>query len=110
MAGVDPIELTEKRSIALHEEVARRIRRDPTILVRARQRVEQWLRDGSTHPYYVRAWQKVLDGGIDEVCHTLVDPSEFAASLRQASPFAGVIDPKTRWAILRKLRQNPDAA
>jgi hypothetical protein len=112
MTRANARELTEKRSLALHQEVARRIRQDPTLVVRAQRRVEQWLHDGSTHPYYARAWQQVLASGVDAICRTLIDPSEHAASLRQASPFAGVIDPKTRWAILRnpELRHDPDAA
>jgi hypothetical protein len=34
-----------------------------------------------------------------------VDPAEGARALRQCSPFAGVIDPRTRWRIWREVRE-----
>jgi hypothetical protein len=37
------------------------------------------------------------------LCAALVDRSEEARGLRQVSPFAGVIDPRTRWAIHRRI-------
>ena len=42
-------ELAGERSLALHEEVARRLREDPALLGMAGARVEDWLRQGSVH-------------------------------------------------------------
>jgi hypothetical protein len=96
--------LVIERSIALHTEVAARIRRDPTLLERAKRRVSQWLDEGSVANPYARAWAKILESPLEEVLHQLVERSEEAHDLRQVSPFAGVIDPRTRWRILKAVR------
>lgn len=93
--------VAEERSLALHREVARRLRCEPELLERARRRVAAWQRTGSVARAWADAWAGVLDGTLDEVIQVITDPGEEAASLRQSSPFAGAIDPATRWRILR---------
>jgi hypothetical protein len=97
--------VAEERSLALHREVARRLWERPELLDRARERVKAWARDGSVAEFYVDAWQTVLSGSLDGVVAFLTDRGERAASLRQASPFAGVVDSQTRWRILRACEQ-----
>ena len=99
--GVSPHELADKRSLALHREVAQRVLREPTLLLKARERVETWARSGAVHAHYVDAWRKVLDGGVTEVVAALEDAGEAGQALRQASPFAFVLRPQERWQILR---------
>jgi hypothetical protein len=103
--------LAEERSLALHAEVARRLREDPALLARARARVEAWLADGGpTHPRYAAAWRDLLAADVDDVCATIVDGSERMRALRQCTPFAGVVDPRTRWRIWREVRARMEAA
>ena len=90
-----------ERSLALHREVAERLRRDPELLAAARERVERWLTDGSVHGAWAKAWRSILDAGLDRVIEVLTDASPAAHDLRQVSPFAGALDPRTRWTILR---------
>lgn len=98
-----------EKSLALHEAVAQRLREEPAVLDRARATLEQWLdRGGRAVPLLLR-WRDVLSGSPEQVAAFLVDPSEDAAWLRSASPFAGVLDPRTRLAILRRLRRRGDA-
>jgi hypothetical protein len=92
----------ERRSLALHAAVAEKLAQDPAQLEAARGRVETWLREGSAHPEYARAWHNALSGPLEELLELLVDPGERAAALRQVSPFAGVLDPRERWEILRR--------
>jgi len=93
--------LVVERSIALHAAVAERIRLDPALLERARGRVRAWLAEGSVASPYARAWEAILERPLEEVLHQLVERSEEAHDLRQVSPFAGFIDPRTRWRILK---------
>lgn len=95
----------EQRSLWLHRAVADKLRRDPAVLARARERVEGWRLDGSVHPRYVEAWRRVLSLGPEEVAERLVDPGETMCALRQSSPFAGALDPRERWEILRQARE-----
>jgi hypothetical protein len=96
--------LVMERSLALHAEVAERVRRDPALIERAKRRVQSWLDDGSVAAPYARAWAAVLELPLEEILGRLVERTEAAHDLRQMSPFAGVIDPRTRWRILRAHR------
>ena len=96
--------VAEERSLALHGEVARRMRANPEILVHARERVQSWSQQGSLNRFWVEEWERILRGSIDEVSAAIIDPSERGRALRQSTPFAGAIDPRTRWAILRKVQ------
>lgn len=98
----------ELKSLALHREVARRLRADPSVLERARQRVAGW--GDEVHPYYREQWAAALAGDVDAVCALLESDTEHARDLRQASPFAGALDNATRWAILREVEEAWTAA
>ena len=97
-------ELAKARSLALHHAVAARLREQPALLDAARARVEAWRRDGSVAPFYASAWADVLAGDLEAVAAALVAPGERATALRQVTPFAGVVDPRTRWRIWRQER------
>ena len=90
-----------ERSLALHREVAERLRRDPELLEAARERVERWLVEGSVHEEWATSWRSVIDAGLEAVIEVLTDIDPASHDLRQVSPFAGVLDPRTRWTILR---------
>jgi hypothetical protein len=93
--------VAEERSLALHREVARRLRATPKLLERARQRVARWQLDGSVVRPWADAWADVLARPLDQVIDRITDPGQEGRDLRQTSPFAGVIDSATRWQILR---------
>ena len=97
--------LAERASLELHRAVAARLRADPAQVERARRRVETWLRDGSVARAYAEAWSEALTGPLPELIRLLEDPRERACQLRQTSPFAGVLDARTRWAIWRQARR-----
>jgi hypothetical protein len=97
----------EERSLELHRAVAERLRRDPALVGRARDRVARGLREGTMARPYAEAWEAILRRPLEELIEFLVDPGERARQLRQASPFTGVLAPRERWAILRRLRERP---
>ncbi len=96
----------DKRSWALHQEVARRLRLQPHHVGRARERVAQWLEDRARHPY-ASAWQQLLDGDLETLCEALTSSDAKMCTLRQASPFAGTLDSRTRWQILKRVDLRP---
>ncbi len=102
--------LLEARSLALHRAVAARLLADPRVLERARARVCTWLAQGSVAPRWAAAWREALAAPPERVAALLCDDSERARALRQTSPFAGVLDPRARWAIWRAVRAPSDAA
>lgn len=93
--------LSEARSFALHEEVSARLAAKPELLERARERVQKWLQDPPAHPY-AAAWSDLLLSPLSELQSALTDRGERMTALRQASPFAGALDNRTRWNILRR--------
>ncbi len=96
--------MIEATSLELHRAVAERLRADPSLLDRARQKVEGWLRDRTIAKPYADAWREILARPVADVAGFLEDPGERACQLRQASPFAGFLDARTRWRIWRAVR------
>lgn len=99
----------ELRSLALHREVARRLRDAPELVERARRRVRAWLDDGTAPRRWAARWLEILEGSTDEIAAAIADPGQEATELRQVSPFAGALDPRTRWTVLRQSRQEQAA-
>ena len=102
--------LAEERSLALHRAVADKLASEPETLELARARVRRWLESAEVSPHWARAWNEVLSRSLPEIRAFLVDESEEARSLRQVTPFAGVIDPRTRWRIWREVREAMERA
>jgi hypothetical protein len=104
VAVVDPHRLAELRSLAYHRAVAERLG-DPRVVESARARVGQWLERGHM-PSYAAAWQRLLEGPVEELRAALEADSETSRALRQASPFAGAIDARERWRIWAQVRDD----
>lgn len=100
MIGAPDPRLADRTSLALHVEVARRLRVDPSLIVRASTRVAAW----EAHPHHTAAWRALLEGPIDALCEALEADDDRSQELRSVSPFAGAIDPATRWRIWRAVR------
>ena len=104
LGRMDPHRLAEERSLALHRAVLARLEGDPSVLERAQANVRAMLTDGrSTH--YARAWAQLLAGPVSRLREALVADTEEARALRQATPFAGVVGPRERWEIWRRVRE-----
>jgi hypothetical protein len=100
--------MAEERSIAYHSEIARLLPSRPDVLEAARARVRGWLQGGDVAESYARAWLEMLDRPLDELRGALTDRGQAARDLRQVSPFAGALDPRTRWRIHRAVRERLD--
>ena len=97
--------LAEERSLAYHRRVAELVPERPEILRAARRRAEAWAQSGEHHAPYARAWLAILDGGPESVLAAMTDDSERGRALRQATPFAGALDPRERWKLWREVRE-----
>lgn len=72
-----------------------------------RRRLEQDLEhDERGRREYARAWLDLLDDCRDvaTLAQRLVEDTERMRALRQATPFAGILDSRERWAIWRSFR------
>lgn len=96
--------LAEERSLAYHEAVSREILRNPDLLKTARARTEAWIAKGGRSAPYALEWRRILDLPLHELTAFLVERSERAMALRQATPFAGAISARERWKIWKDVR------
>lgn len=97
--------LAQRRSLALHRRIADRLREEPALLELARRRVASWLASGHRSSDYLRLWSRLLEGPADGVIEALTEDTERGRELRGASPFAGIVDPKERWALWQSERE-----
>ena len=92
-------EWIDRRSLAFHERVAAKLEADPSLLETARGNVERWLR--TTPSAALLEWRHLLqDTPLPELLVLLRSRGELATRLRQSSPFAGLLTPEERRAIL----------
>lgn len=99
---VDPHRLAERRSLAIHRVVARRLRR--TTAADALHLVWQWRQTGVIAPQYASRWEAILDGTLRQIRLVLTSDDPTARELRQNSPLAGVLSPAERQKILDTIR------
>jgi hypothetical protein len=94
-------EWIDARSLALHEAVAARLEAEPDLLEVARANLKRWLASTPAEP--LREWQRLLDTvPMPRLLQLLRSPDEEAAQLCQSSPFAGLLSPEERQAILSR--------
>ncbi len=102
---VDLHRLAEERSLAYHQLVCERLAADPLLLQHARGHVERWRDQGLLHPEYADAWSHILALPAEARKAAILDPGERGRALRQVTPFAGAVDPRTRWRVWREVRE-----
>jgi hypothetical protein len=91
----------DERSLALHEAVAARLEAQPQLLEVARGNLKRWL--AARPAAALREWQRLLDSlPLPQLLQLLRSPEEAAVRLRQSSPFAGILSPAERQAILAR--------
>ena len=71
---------------------------------RARHLLERWSADDVMPEPYARRWRTLLDLPLEDLARAITTDDEQARDLRQCSPFAGVLTPRERWAIIREVR------
>ncbi|MDW8310234.1 MAG: hypothetical protein RMK20_12750 [Verrucomicrobiales bacterium] len=103
--------LIDERSLAFDRLTAAKVAANPELVARARATLQRWL--GSCSPRVrpvLLEWQAVLDGPLDELLALLTATDERATRLRQSSPFAGILTPAERTAILKEFHQRDSTA
>ncbi len=87
--------MIDRRNAARDRLAARRLRRDPRVLRRARGNLRRWMaRDGQRPRRVFLEWQRILEYlNANEIADFLVSDSPMARRLRQSSPFAGLVSP-----------------
>src|SRR5687767_4782136 len=77
-----PHQLQDDRSLAIHELIAQRLREDPSLLARPRERLAAWRAVRDMHQKYIDAWDELLNGPLERLLAFLVERSEWATAMR----------------------------
>jgi hypothetical protein len=88
----------------MHEAVARRLARDPSLLTVARDRLkflEEVNPDGRV--YHLR-WKDLIDGPLPMLLRVMTEDSEASDALRKESPFSTLVTPAERNRIFKNIR------
>jgi hypothetical protein len=102
----------DQRSLALHHAVAEKLRAQPSLVSIARENLERWAATAGGSAPYLDEWRRILDRPLEDVLRLIEQEGEQMTALRQCSPFAGVLEPKERWAVYARFegtRANPAA-
>lgn len=92
------------RSRRLHQLVAERLVRDPSLCNLARERL-QILRQVNPHECkHHDRWAALMDGPLPALLRTMTEVSEHADALRKQSPFTVLVDTNDRRRIFETVR------
>jgi hypothetical protein len=94
----------DQRSIALHRAIAAKLRANPELIAIARDNLDRWSLVVPRSKPYFDAWREILNRPLAEMLELLTDESEQMTALRQATPFAGILEPAERWAIYERFK------
>ncbi len=107
--GVSPQghERIDQRSLALHHAVAEKLRAQPALVCIARENLERWAATAGRSTPYLDEWTRILDRPLEDVLQLIGQEGERMTALRQCSPFAGVLEPRERWAVYARFERGP---
>ena len=97
----------DRRSLALATAIARKIERDPVLFRVGEQNLRRWRKHIVPWPPALQEWEAILKEGSEHALQQLVEDSVRGRRLRQSNPFAGVLDPSERNAILTQYESIP---
>jgi hypothetical protein len=99
----------DQRSLALHRAIGDKLRAHPELLEIAHNNLDRWtLAESRSQPYW-DTWREILRRPLPEILSLLGEESERMTALRQATPFAGVLEPAERWAIYARFEPDRTA-
>jgi transcriptional regulator with XRE-family HTH domain len=93
----------DRRSLALHEVIARLLLADPEAVVRRARNTLGLMaqRHPGAAPLFSE-WDAILSRPASEIAEFLIDPRPRARQLRQVTPFAGILSPAQRAEFYRR--------
>lgn len=100
-----PLDRSVRRSLALHRRVLDHLFDDPARVRSFAERNIAVMRGANPDAApWLDEWERLLAGPTHSLAAVLISADEHAQSLRQSSPFAGVLSQKERLEALRAVR------
>ncbi len=89
------------RSLALHKLVVEKVRANPELFETIKRTNAHFGKVYSASSMiYFHEWNKLIEEGLEAVLDMALETTEFAATMRSASPFGGILSEKERLAFL----------
>ena len=92
----------------LHELVADKVERDPSLLRIPLENIDRWLANGHTAPHRLEQWRQIIlraqgsAEGLQELLKLLREQNPATERLKEFAPFAGVLTALERRAFIRQ--------
>ena len=100
---VPPLTREDRRSLALHRAITRRLEEEPEPTLRqARRNLGKMMRQHSGARPLLSRWRALLKRPLEEILEVLVDPRPSARELRHVTPFAGILTAGERAQVYRR--------
>ena len=91
---------SDERSMALHRQIAKRLRTDPTLWEIPKRNLAKWKQRRGRLTLAAREWERILNTNTKErILSILENDSEESVRLRSSSPFTGILDDSERKTI-----------
>jgi hypothetical protein len=96
-------DIIEDRSLELHRCVAKKLRKNPSLLSIPMGNLKRWLskNPGNATDSFLE-WQRVLRQPLEKILDILTADDEEGRRLRQSTPFTGILTEKERSKICKK--------
>jgi len=102
-----PLTREERRSLWVHEAIAKRLEAEPVETLARARAVLDLMRSRHPHAHSLfREWAALLERPIPDLVEFLVDPSPRARELRHVTPFAGVLSASERADVYRAFAES----
>jgi hypothetical protein len=92
----------------LHELVADKLERDPSLLRIPLENIDRWIVNGHTAPHRLEEWRQIIlraqqsEAGLEKLLTLLRENNPATERLREFAPFAGVLTANERLNIIRQ--------
>jgi hypothetical protein len=92
----------------LHDLVADKLERDPSLLRIPLENIERWLANGHTAPHRLEQWREIIlraqesSAGLAELLCLLREKNPATERLKEFAPFAGVLTARERRTVIRQ--------
>jgi hypothetical protein len=100
---------SDERSIALHREIAKKLRSNPSLWEIPKNNIDRWKKMKERLSTALSEWEHILNTNTKEqILSILESDSEESTRLRSSSPFTGILNENERKMIFKfySIKQN----
>lgn len=99
-------ERSDKRSLALHRAIVRRLCKCPDLWEKPLKNIERWAEQNGGMQMSMKIWKDILETTPrEDIIKLLLSRSQRATQLRSSSPFTGIISQEERNRIFERYRK-----